>query len=113
MARALAPINSINYHSRRMLSRFRQVSRPLVQRPINFRRNFSSTINITFVEGEDGKPTTVKGKIGESLLTIAHENDIEVEGACGGELACSTCHCIFSPEIYTLLPPPTEEEEDM
>lgn len=50
---------------------------------------------------------------GKSLLEVAHENDIELEGACGGELACSTCHVVFTPELYGKLPEKKEEEEDM
>ena len=34
-------------------------------------------------------------------------------GACGGELACSTCHIIFSQDIYDKLPKKAEEEDDM
>lgn len=46
-------------------------------------------------------------------MTTAHDNDIELEGACGGELACSTCHLIFDPEIYDSLPEKEDEEDDM
>lgn len=60
-----------------------------------------------------GDLITVEAEIGKSLLEIAHENNIELEGACGGELACSTCHVIFSDEIYSILPEKEEEEEDM
>lgn len=34
-------------------------------------------------------------------------------GACGGALACSTCHLIVDPKFYKLLPKPSEEELDM
>lgn len=34
-------------------------------------------------------------------------------GACGGELACSTCHVVFDPALYAKLPAKKEEEEDM
>ena len=34
-------------------------------------------------------------------------------GACGGELACSTCHLVFEQEVYDALPPKSDEEEDM
>jgi ferredoxin len=34
-------------------------------------------------------------------------------GACGGELACSTCHLVFDQEVYDALPIKTDEEEDM
>lgn len=70
-------------------------------------------INITFVEGENGPTRQVQGKLGESLLDIAHEHDIDIEGACGGELACSTCHCVFTSDVFEKLPAISEEEEDM
>lgn len=34
-------------------------------------------------------------------------------GACGGELACSTCHLVFEKDVYDQLPEISEEEEDM
>ena len=34
-------------------------------------------------------------------------------GACGGELACATCHLIFEQEIYDTLPEKDDEEDDM
>ena len=34
-------------------------------------------------------------------------------GACGGELACSTCHLIFEQSVYDTLPEKDEEEDDM
>lgn len=30
---------------------------------------------------------------------IAHENDVELEGACEGSLACSTCHVIVEDQV--------------
>lgn len=36
-----------------------------------------------------------------------------ITGACGGELACSTCHLVFEEEVYDTLPPKSDEEEDM
>ena len=33
--------------------------------------------------------------------------------ACGGELACSTCHVILEEDVYELLGEVEEEEEDM
>ena len=57
--------------------------------------------------------TVVNAKIGENFMDIAHEHDIDIEGACGGELACSTCHVILDQKFYDMLPDPEEEEEDM
>ena len=36
-----------------------------------------------------------------------------IPGACGGELACSTCHLVFEQSIYDTLPEKEEEEDDM
>jgi ferredoxin len=55
----------------------------------------------------------VQAEVGKHLLDIAHDNNIELEGACGGELACATCHLIFEQEMYDTLPEKDEEEDDM
>jgi len=47
------------------------------------------------------------------VLDIAQANNIDIEGACEGSLACSTCHVIVEPEWYDKLRPAEEEEEDM
>ncbi|KAK6140635.1 hypothetical protein DH2020_025635 [Rehmannia glutinosa] len=70
-------------------------------------------INVTFVD-KDGDETHIKVPIGMSMLEAAHENDIDLEGACEGSLACSTCHVIvMDMEQYNKLPDPTDEENDM
>jgi len=67
---------------------------------------------MTFIE-RDGTRREVEAPIGLSVLEIAHRNDIDLEGACEGSLACSTCHVIVDPEWFDLLKDPTEDEEDM
>ena len=46
-------------------------------------------------------------------MRAAHAGGIELEGACEGVCACSTCHVILQDEIYDGLPEPSEDEEDM
>ena len=67
---------------------------------------------IIFVE-PDGKEVSVDAQNGLSLLEVAHNNGISLEGACEGSLACSTCHIIVEKEFFEKLPEPSEEEEDM
>lgn len=67
---------------------------------------------ITFVF-PSGEEKTFDAPIGISVLEIAHKNDIPLEGACEGSLACSTCHVIVDPSFYEKLPEAKEEEEDM
>ncbi len=61
----------------------------------------------------DGSTTEVEAPIGLSVLEIAHRNNIDLEGACEGSLACSTCHVIVDSEWYDALEEATEDEEDM
>ena len=67
---------------------------------------------ITFVEA-DGKEHTFDAPEGLSILEVAHKNNIDLEGACEGSLACSTCHVVVDAEWYEKLDEATEEEEDM
>lgn len=67
---------------------------------------------VTFIE-PDGNRRTVEAPEGLSVLEIAHRNNIDIEGACEGSLACATCHVIVAPEWYPRLKPATEDEEDM
>ncbi len=67
---------------------------------------------MVFVQ-KDGGRKEVDAPIGLSVLEIAHRNGVDLEGACEGSLACSTCHVIVDPEWSDLLPAATEDEEDM
>ncbi len=67
---------------------------------------------IIFVN-KDGTEKVVEAINGQTLLELAHQEDLPLEGACEGSLACSTCHVIIDPEFYDKLNPASEEEEDM
>ena len=65
-----------------------------------------------FVE-PDGTRREVDAPVGHSLLQIAWDNKIDIEGACEGAMACSTCHVIVASEWSGRLEEPSEDEEDM
>ena len=65
-----------------------------------------------FIE-RDGARRDVEAPLGGSVLEIAHKHGVDIEGACEGSLACSTCHVIVDPEWYELLKEASEDEEDM
>ena len=67
---------------------------------------------MTFIE-RDGTRREVDAPLGLSVLEIAHMHAIDIEGACEGSLACSTCHVIVDPKWFRKLTDPTEDEEDM
>lgn len=68
--------------------------------------------SITFILPDDTEKT-VDAPIGQSVLEIAHHNEVALEGACEGSLACSTCHVIVDDSFFNQLEEPTEDEEDM
>ena len=59
----------------------------------------------------------VEAPLGLSVMEIAQKHDIhEIEGACGGALACATCHVYVHPDWRAKCLPDgqrSEEEEDM
>ncbi|KAM0684493.1 mitochondrial matrix iron-sulfur protein [Mitosporidium daphniae] len=65
------------------------------------------------VTGAPAREVAVQGNAGQTLLSLAHENDVELEGACDGSLACSTCHVILDKRTYDVLPEASDEENDM
>jgi 2Fe-2S ferredoxin len=60
-----------------------------------------------------GEERHVETDPGVSVLQLAQENGIEMEGACEGNMACSTCHVIVDPVFFGQLPEASEEEEEM
>ncbi|KAJ4389011.1 mitochondrial matrix iron-sulfur protein [Gnomoniopsis smithogilvyi] len=109
---------------------FSIASRTSLQLPrLAARRSFSSTptkqhghidppkpgeeLYVTFID-KDGQEIKVAVNKGDNLLDIAQAHDIEMEGACGGSCACSTCHVIVrDEEFYEKIPEPDDDENDM
>ncbi|KAM3505652.1 hypothetical protein MY10362_002804 [Beauveria mimosiformis] len=68
---------------------------------------------VTFVD-KDGEEHKLAVAEGDNLLDIAQAHDLEMEGACGGSCACSTCHVIVADEgLYDKMPEPEDDENDM
>ncbi len=67
---------------------------------------------ITFIT-PDNERNDIDAPEGLSIMEVAHMNDIDLEGACEGSLACSTCHVIVEPEWFKKLEEASEDEEDM
>ena len=61
--------------------------------------------------GEDQVEWDLTGARGETLLQLALEHGIQIEHACGGVCACSTCH-IYIDRGIEHLSEPEEDEED-
>ena len=75
----------------------------LAQHRVNDAPHTRSLFNLSFLSGGERVPLTfvghplgtdktitVQARVGQTLLEVAREHDIELEGACEGQLACST-----------------------
>ena len=69
---------------------------------------------VTFLPHEKFCPEglTVEVEPGTNILELAHDHHIEMESACGGVKACTTCHCIIR-KGFDSLEEADELEEDM
>ena len=52
-------------------------------------------------------------RLGDSLLKLAQNSGMPLDGTCVWQMACSTCHVIVAAEWFDRLPHASEEEEDM
>lgn len=69
-------------------------------------------VKVIFIS-PDGQSKEVEAAAGTRVLEIAQANGIEMEGACEGAMACSTCHVILSDADFERFPAPREEEDDL
>ncbi|MEO6716559.1 MAG: 2Fe-2S iron-sulfur cluster-binding protein [Novosphingobium sp.] len=69
-------------------------------------------VRVCFVTAEGARVETQAAE-GTTLLALAQGVDIPLEGTCEGQMACSTCHVIVSPEWFDKLPGAHADEEDM
>jgi len=73
------------------------------------------TINVI---QKDGSTKTIEAEDGWSLMEILRDAGFgEIEGACGGSMACATCHMYVHPDwtskVTTQGSEKTEDEEDI
>jgi len=58
-----------------------------------------------------GNPRPFSLAVGQTILEAALEQGFELDHACGGVCACSTCHVIVRKGLESI-PEATEDEED-
>ena len=67
---------------------------------------------LIFVDSE-GTEKPVEAENGLSVMEIARDNDLEIEGTCGGSISCCTCHVIIDKNWFSIVGGPNPDEEDM
>lgn len=68
---------------------------------------------VRFLRADGTLDREVEAEPGTRLLDVAWNARQPLEGACEGQMACSTCHVILDRSDFDRLPPASEEEEDM
>jgi ferredoxin len=68
---------------------------------------------VRFLKVDGSLDAEVDAPAGSVLLDIAQAAGQPLEGACEGQMACSTCHVIVDPADFARLPPASEEEDDL
>lgn len=71
-----------------------------------------SSVTVTFVL-HDGEEIQASGAAGSTVLELAQAAGVDIEGACEGNMACSTCHVVVDEGSFAKLPEPSEDEEEM
>lgn len=67
---------------------------------------------ITFIH-KDNTEQVIDAPLGLSIMEVAVKNNISViEGACGGSLACATCHLYVHPQWWEITLPDGEKSDD-
>ena len=61
----------------------------------------------------DGSEHALDVENGSTLMEIGRDNNMGLEGTCGGSLSCATCHVYFSDADYARVGAPSDDEMDM
>jgi 2Fe-2S ferredoxin len=62
----------------------------------------------------EGAESTVDGESGLSVMEVIRDNGFdELLALCGGCCSCATCHVHVDPAFLGLLPPMSEDENDL
>ena len=60
-----------------------------------------------------GNQKLINANKGLSLLEVSKNNNINLEGSCGGEMLCSTCHVYILYNHLNKLKKKTKEEKEI
>ena len=70
-------------------------------------------IRVTILHADGSPAAETQAAPGQTLLALAQNLGLPLEGTCEGAMACSTCHVLITGPDAAKLPPPCDEEEDM
>ena len=69
-------------------------------------------VKINFLDNNNNLKE-IEANDGSSLLEVSKKNNINLEGSCGGEMLCSTCHVYILSNHIDKLKKQTHEEKEI
>lgn len=69
-------------------------------------------VTILVLDAEDASHS-IGAQPGLTVMEALRAAGLPVKAACGGSLACATCHVIVAEKDFDRVGPPSEDEEDM
>lgn len=70
-------------------------------------------IRVTILHADGSPAAETQAAPGQTLLALAQNLGLPLEGTCEGAMACSTCHVLVAQSDLRKLPAPSAHEEDM
>jgi 2Fe-2S ferredoxin len=61
----------------------------------------------------DGDENFIDAENGLSIMEVARDHDLGIEGTCGGSISCCTCHVVIDEDWFPIVGKPNPDEEDM
>ena len=61
----------------------------------------------------NGELKKIDAEDGLTLMEVARDNDLGIEGTCGGSISCCTCHVVIEKDWFVKVGPANPDEEDM
>lgn len=84
---------------------------------MDLEQSHRETVHVNFVVPKERHSFHLDIAVGDNLHSVERGGSTELakylECACGGVMACSTCHVILDAELFSSIPPPCEGELDM
>lgn len=69
-----------------------------------------AVINVT---NRAGKTQAITGKVGNTLMEILRDADMDIEAICGGCCSCATCHVFIDDAWADKVPARTADETEL
>jgi len=65
------------------------------------------------VTDQQGTEHELEGLDGWRAMEVIRDWELNIKAECGGSCSCATCHVYVAEDQFDMLPPPSDDEEDL